>query len=73
MSGYGLAKCYTELPAPIWATDQDKLIKVGEDGNLIFLVPHLEGRVIRSKGQDLHMMNKQDMLDNLEQLTELSQ
>lgn len=73
MSGHGLDKCYTELPVPIWATDQDKLIKVGADGNLIFLVPHLEGRVIRSKGQDLHMMNKQDMLDNLEQLTGLAQ
>jgi hypothetical protein len=73
MSGYGLDKCYTELPAPMWSTDQDKLVKVGSDGNLVFLVPHKEGRVIRSKGQDLHMMNKQDILDNIKQLTELAQ
>jgi hypothetical protein len=72
MSGYGLDKFYTDLPAPVWATDQDKLVKVGDDGNLVFLVPHLEGRVIRSKGQDIHLMNKFDMLDNIEQLTELA-
>jgi hypothetical protein len=72
MGGYGLDKFYTELPAPIWATDQDKLVKVGNDGNLVFLIPHLEGRVIRSKGQDIHFMNKYDMLDNIEQLSELA-
>jgi hypothetical protein len=72
MSGYGLDKFYTELPAPIWATDQDKLVKIGPDGNLIFLVPHLEGRVIRSKGQDIHIMNKYDILENIEQLSELA-
>jgi hypothetical protein len=57
----------------MWATDQDKLIKIGSDGNLVFLVPHKEGRIIRSKGQDLHMMNKQDILGNIDQLTELAQ
>jgi len=72
MSGYGLDKFYTNLPAPVWTTDQDKLVKVGADGNLVFLVPHLEGRVIRSKGQDIHIMNKYDILDNIDQLNELA-
>jgi hypothetical protein len=57
----------------VWSTDQDKLVKVSSDGNLVFLVSHNEGRVIRSKGQDLHMMNKQDILDNIDQLTALAQ
>jgi hypothetical protein len=72
MSGYGLAKFYTDLPAPVWSTDQDKLVKIDNSGNLIFLVPHLEGRVVRSKGQDIHIMNKYDILENLDQLTELA-
>jgi hypothetical protein len=73
MSGYGLDKFYTDLPAPVWSTDQDKLVKIDSNGNLVFLVPHLEGRVVRSKGQDIHIMNKYDILENLDQLTELAE
>lgn len=72
MGGHGLDKFYTELPAPILFTDKDKLVKISECGSLTFLMSFNEGRLAKTHGQDIHMMNKYDILDNIDQLTDLS-
>ena len=72
MGGHGLDKFYTELPAPILFTDKDKLVKISECGSLTFLMSFNEGRLAKTHGQDIHMMNKYDILDNIDELMELS-
>jgi hypothetical protein len=58
------------LPSPILFNDQDKLVKISDQG-LSWVVGPLN-QLIKTSGQDIHMMNKFDLLDNLDRLMELT-
>lgn len=72
MGGFGVDKFYIDLPAPILFTDKDKLIKVSNDGSLTVLLSFNKDLLVRTYNQDIHMMNKYDILVNIDQLTELT-
>ena len=68
LSGYGLNKFHIDLPSPIFFTDKDKLVKISKNG-LTFVSE--DNMLYKSQGQDIHLMNKFDILENYEQLMEL--
>lgn len=59
------------LPRPLLFTSKDKLVKASNTG-LTFLLSFNEDRVVKTHAQDVHMMNKQDLVDNINQLMELA-
>lgn len=62
------------LPSVLTAQDRDILHSVDKDGKLTFLVsPMLDERYVAAalKGRDIHIMNKQSITRNAEQLLEL--
>lgn len=73
MSAHGVDQWHGLLPSPLFFTDYDKIVDINQDrvvmlyhvGNIDYLV--------KSSGQDLHLMNKRDILANLDQLMELAQ
>ena len=63
------------LPPVLSVTDKDHLYDVDENGNFTVMVtPKLDGIycATKVKGNDLHIMNKQSILRNIEKLMELS-
>jgi hypothetical protein len=73
MSAHGLEKWHGELPIPLLFKDTDKIINVAQNGQLTFLLEHPDTYyVARSLDQDIHVMNKYSLLDNLDQLMELA-
>jgi hypothetical protein len=61
---------HTALPSPVLFNDRDQLIKVSDQG--LSWIVGMENFLIKTTDQDVHMMNKFDLLDNLDKLTELS-
>jgi hypothetical protein len=59
------------LPRPLLFTGKDKLVKASSTG-LTFLLSFNEDQLVRTQGQDIHMMNKQDLVDNIDTLSELA-
>lgn len=59
------------LPQPLLFTGKDKLVKASSTG-LTFLMSFNEDRLVRTQDQDIHMMNKQDLVDNIDALLELA-
>jgi hypothetical protein len=60
---------YTALPEPIWFNDKDMLVKI-DTRSFTFLTE--DGMLLKSSGQDIHMMNKYDLLENLDKIAELA-
>jgi hypothetical protein len=58
------------LPQPLLFTSKDTLVKASDTG-LTFLMSFNEDRLVKTQGQDIHMMNKQDLVNNIAALTEL--
>jgi hypothetical protein len=58
------------LPSPILFNDRDALVKISDTG-LSWIVGD-QNQLVKTSGQDIHMMNKFDLLDNLDQLMELT-
>jgi hypothetical protein len=75
LGGHGSEKCYSELPSPIFIRDVDQLINVNAD-QLTFLLKDYNipdnYNLLKTVGQDVHMMNKRCLLDNLDRLMELA-
>jgi hypothetical protein len=61
---------HTALPSPILFNDQDQLIKISQNG-LSWITGH-QNQLVKTHGQDIHMMNKFDLMDNLDRLMELT-
>lgn len=59
------------LPRPLLFTGKDKLVKASDTG-LTFLLSFNEDQLVKTQHQDIHMMNKQDLVDNIDALTELA-
>jgi hypothetical protein len=75
LSGHGCDKCYDTLPSPIFIRDVDQLIDVNSD-RLLFLLKDYNKpdnyNLLKTAGQDIHLMNKRCLLENLDKLLELS-
>ena len=68
LSGHGVEKFHIDLPSPILFTDKDKLVKISKQGLTALLDDNM---LVKSQGQDVHLMNKFDILEHYDQLTEL--
>lgn len=69
LGGFGVDKVYTALPSPLLFTDKDEIIQV-KDQTVSILMDG--GTLVKAEKQDIHYMNKFDLLDKLTQLTELA-
>jgi len=58
------------LPSPVLFNDRDKLVKISDTG--LTWVGGDQNQLVKTSGQDIHMMNKFDLLDNIDQLMELA-
>ncbi len=68
LSGFGIEKFYNLIPAPVLFTDKDKLVQL-KNKTFTFLMD--ETVLVRTKDQDIHYMNKYELLENLNILEEL--
>ncbi len=70
-----LIETKNSLPPILTITDRDRLEKVNDDGNLIFSITDLESEnnvlALSIKNQDIHIMNKQSIIRNSQQLINL--
>lgn len=75
-SAHGLDGWHGELPVPLLFKDSDEIINIKEDGQVTFLCKDftkLDNYLLaKTKSQDVHIMNKKTILDNLDQLLELA-
>jgi len=73
MSGHGVDNYQGLLPCPVWFKDTDQIVEVNDDGTVIVLLKSGSdsGRLVKTKGHDIHLMNKRDLLRNLEKLKKL--
>lgn len=66
---------YGTLPSPIFIRDVDSLIKVDQD-RLLFMLKDYNKQdnylLLRTQRQDIHLMNKRNLLDNFDALMELA-
>lgn len=70
LGGFGIDKFYTALPSPLIFTDKDEILQI-KDHTVSILVNG--DTLVKATGQDIHYMNKFDLLDKLPQLTELAE
>jgi len=68
MGGFGLDKFYTALPSPIIFTDKDEILQVKDQTLTVLMCGET---LVKTQGQDIHYMNKFDLLDKLPKLMEL--
>jgi hypothetical protein len=76
LSDHGLSQYHGELAVPLLFKDSDELIEVKENGQLTFLMQEPQNQknyiLTKAKDQDVHIMNKYSLLDNLPKLLELA-
>jgi hypothetical protein len=76
MSGHGADKWHGELPVPLLYTDLSELVNIKDSGQLTFLLKDrtkLDNFILsNSYQQDIHMMNKHDILSNIDKFMELA-
>jgi hypothetical protein len=76
MGHHGAAPWHGELPVPLMFTDADSIAKIKPSGEIIFVLNDLARQndylLAKTQGQDIHVMNKRDILRHLDQLRELA-
>lgn len=73
MGSHGLEQWHGKLPIPLLFKDTDLIVDVKPTGQITFLIDNLAScYVARSIDQDIHIMNKNSLLDNLDQILELA-
>lgn len=76
MGAHGLEQWYGELPAPLMFKFGDKIIDIKENNQLTFLCEdfrQLENYLlVKTLNQDLHILNKLSILENIDQLMDLA-
>jgi len=76
MSAHGLDKWHGDLPVPTMINDTDEIIDIKSNGQLTLLCKDFFKSdtylLLKSQGQDLHIINKKTILDNLEKLLGLA-
>ena len=75
MSCYGIDKWYGELSSPILIRDSDSLCQI-KNNQLTFLIKDYNKQdnwiLLSTQDQDIHFMNKLNLLENLDKLMELA-
>jgi hypothetical protein len=69
MGGFGAEKYYTALPCPLLFNDRDSLVKITKNG--LTWVTGDQNTLIKTAGQDIHMMNKIELLEKIDSLGSL--
>jgi hypothetical protein len=69
MGGFGAEKYYTALPSPILFNDRDSLLKITDTG-LTWAVSD-QNILVKTTNQDIHMMNKIELLEKIDALVNL--
>lgn len=76
MSNHGTAPWHGELPVPLMFTDADSIDDIKNDGQITFVLSDLvrpnDYLLAKTQGQDVHIMNKRDILKHLDRLRELA-
>lgn len=73
MSGHGVDLWHRELPIPLFFDDKCEILKVKDNGDIVFLIEKQDTHILaKSCNQDVHIMNKSSLLDNLDQLLKLA-
>lgn len=76
LGAHGLEPWHGTLSAPLFFSDTEKIIDVNPNGDIVFLTKNLYHRdayqLIKCRGQDLHVVNKRDLIANLDNLLELA-
>jgi hypothetical protein len=70
MNGYSSEKWHGELPVPLLFTEEDYIVDIKNSGQINFITP--QDLLIKTKDQNVHLMNKRDILKNLDKLMELA-
>jgi hypothetical protein len=77
IGGHGVDKWHGELPIPLMLTDADRIVDIKSTGEIVFLLgdtaQHGDYLLSKSYQQDIHLMNKRDILANLDKLMELAE
>lgn len=76
IGGHGVEKWHGELPVPLLLTDADTILEIKDDGQINFLLGDTarpgDFLIARSRNQDIHLMNKRDILTHINKLRELA-
>jgi len=76
MSAQGLDKWYGDLPSPLMFKFDDKIVGVKENNHLTFLCEDFKQLrnylLVQTMNQDIHVLNKQTLLDNIDELFNLT-
>ena len=76
IGGHGAEQWHGLLPCPLFFTDDDSIIDIKDNGQLTFLLGDTarlyDFLLAKSVNQDVHVMNKRNILANLDRLLELA-
>jgi hypothetical protein len=76
MSSHGAGQWHGELPVPLIFADSDVIIDVKDNGQLTFLLGDKDRPndylLAKSHNQDVHILNKRNILANLDKLRKLA-
>lgn len=75
MSNYGLASWHGDLPCPLIFKLTDDIVDIKPNSQITFLVKEYQFEdyyLAKSINQDIHIMNKHSLLENLSKLLELT-
>lgn len=75
MAGFPNTPWHGELPVPLFYRDTDEILTV-ENNEINFLLKNINGNdyiLSKCRDQDVHIMNKRTILENLDKLLELAQ
>jgi hypothetical protein len=64
MSGFGADQYYTALPSPLLFTDKDSLVKASRKG--LTWITGDQNKLVKTQDQDIHMMNKTELLRKID-------
>jgi hypothetical protein len=76
MSDHGTAPWHGELPVPVMFTDADSIVEIKDNGQITFVlsdaVRNNDYLLAKCYQQDVHVMNKRDILKHFDSLRELA-
>ena len=75
LGAHGLSKWHGVLASPLMFSEYDEIVDVKGLGDITIMSKNIQGngefQLVRCQGQDIHIMNKRDLLANLTRIMEL--
>ena len=68
LGGEGISQFHTNLPSPVMFGDKDTIVKISKQGVTVLTE---KNELVKTAGQDIHVLNKYTILDYCDQLREL--